>query len=62
MRSPGSVTHWIEILQGGDPAAVAPLWERYFGQLVHRARAALHGKANLGADEEDVALCSCQLG
>jgi len=56
MPSQDSVTHWIELLQAGDHAAIRPLWERYFGQLVHRARAALRGKANLGADEEDVAL------
>jgi DNA-directed RNA polymerase specialized sigma24 family protein len=56
MPSPGSVSQWIDLLQSGDPAAVRPLWERYFGQLVLRARAALRGKANLGADEEDVAL------
>ena len=56
MPSQDSVTHWIELLQAGDHAAIQPLWERYFGQLVHRARAALRGKANLGADEEDVAL------
>ena len=56
MPSQGSVTHWIDLLQSGDHAAVQPLWERYFGQLVLRARAALRGKANLGADEEDVTL------
>jgi DNA-directed RNA polymerase specialized sigma24 family protein len=56
MPTQGSVTHWINLLQAGDPAVVRPLWERYFGQLVFRARAALRGKANLGADEEDVAL------
>src|SRR6516164_3775705 len=56
MPSQGSITHWIDLLQAGDPDAVRPLWERYFGQLVHRARTALRGKANLGADEEDVAL------
>jgi DNA-directed RNA polymerase specialized sigma24 family protein len=56
MPSQGSVTHWLHLLQSGDHAAVRPLWERYFGQLVLRARAALRGKANLGADEEDVTL------
>jgi DNA-directed RNA polymerase specialized sigma24 family protein len=52
----GSVTHWSNLLQAGDHAAVRPLWERYFRQLVLRARAALRGKANLGADAEDVTL------
>jgi hypothetical protein len=41
MPSQDSVTHWIELLQAGDHAAIRPLWERYFGQLVHRARSAL---------------------
>jgi DNA-directed RNA polymerase specialized sigma24 family protein len=56
MPPPDSVTHWLDLLQAGDHAAVQPLWERYFGQLVLRARAALRGQANLGADAEDVAL------
>jgi hypothetical protein len=43
MPSPDSVTHWIELLKAGDHAAIRPLWERYYGQLVHHARAALRG-------------------
>jgi hypothetical protein len=46
MPSQDSVTHWLDLLQAGDHAAVQPLWERYFGQLVLRARAALRGQAN----------------
>jgi DNA-directed RNA polymerase specialized sigma24 family protein len=56
MSSEGSVTHWIDILQGGDRAAVDPLWQRYFGLLVTRARAALGAAPRRAADEEDVAL------
>ena len=56
MSSEGSVTHWIDILQGGDRAAVGPLWQRYFGLLVTRARAALGAAPRRAADEEDVAL------
>jgi DNA-directed RNA polymerase specialized sigma24 family protein len=53
----GSVTLWVEGLRGGQAnAAAQPLWERYFGRLVHLARAGLRGKAGGPADEEDVAL------
>jgi DNA-directed RNA polymerase specialized sigma24 family protein len=50
-----SVTGWIERLKAGDREAVAPVWERYFGRLVHLARQRLRGAPRL-ADEEDVAL------
>ena len=30
----GSVTRWIADLKGGDPAAVQPLWERYFTRMI----------------------------
>jgi len=54
----GSVTRWIGDLKAGDQRAVQPLWDRYFGQLVERARAklcALRSPMAVG-DEEDVAL------
>ncbi|HVS38466.1 MAG TPA: ECF-type sigma factor [Gemmataceae bacterium] len=56
MSSRGSVTHWINLLKGGDRVAVQPLWERYFRLLVSRARAALGAAPRRAADEEDVAL------
>ena len=54
----GSVTHWIGDLKAGDQRAVQPLWDRYFGQLVERARAELCALRSPMAvsDEEDVAL------
>jgi DNA-directed RNA polymerase specialized sigma24 family protein len=54
--SGGSVTHWLQGLQAGDPAAVQPLWERYFRRLVGLARANLQSTRRQAADEEDVAL------
>jgi len=51
-----SVTHWLGRLKVGDPAAVGPLWERYFPLLVESARARLAGFPRRAADEEDVAL------
>jgi DNA-directed RNA polymerase specialized sigma24 family protein len=56
------VTHWIDDLKAGDQRAVQPLWDRYFGQLVERARAklcALRSPIAVG-DEEDVALSAFQ--
>jgi DNA-directed RNA polymerase specialized sigma24 family protein len=51
-----SVTHWVGLLQAGDPAAAQQLWERYFRRLVGLARTKLQGKPRGIADEEDVAL------
>lgn len=51
-----SVTFWLSQLQGGDPAAAQPLWERYFHRLVGLARARLQGHPRRADDEEDVAL------
>jgi RNA polymerase sigma factor (sigma-70 family) len=51
-----SVSLWLEGLKGGDAAAVQPLWERYFQQLVQLARRKLRDASRRVADEEDVAL------
>jgi DNA-directed RNA polymerase specialized sigma24 family protein len=56
MPPEGSVTRWIDLLRAGDSAAAQHLWERYFRQLVARARAALGSAPRRVADEEDVAL------
>jgi DNA-directed RNA polymerase specialized sigma24 family protein len=58
MNDQGSVTLWLGALKGGDLAAVQPLWERYFAELVRRARARLRAapRAGADADEEDAAL------
>jgi DNA-directed RNA polymerase specialized sigma24 family protein len=56
MPSDASVTHWLDLLKSGDRDAVLPLWERYFHQLVARARAALDPAPRRAADEEDIAL------
>jgi len=54
MSSPGSVSHWIAALKGGDPAAAQPLWERYYSRLVGLARKKLQIAGRRAADEEDV--------
>src|SRR2546423_11697663 len=56
MSSPESVTHWIDQLKGGDPAAIRRLWEAYFPRLVGLARKKLREAPRRAADEEDVAL------
>jgi hypothetical protein len=56
MSNVGSVTCWITDLKAGDPAAAQALWQRYFGQLVARARHKLRRMPRRAADEEDVAL------
>src|SRR5262245_19707494 len=53
MSSPGSVSHWIAALKGGDSAAAQPLWERYYRRLVALARKKLQSARRV-ADEEDV--------
>jgi RNA polymerase sigma factor (sigma-70 family) len=54
MSSPGSVSHWIAALKGGDQAAAQPLWERYYRRLVALARKKLVSNRRRAADEEDV--------
>jgi DNA-directed RNA polymerase specialized sigma24 family protein len=56
MSTPGSISHWLDQLKEGNPAAAQPLWEGYFARLVGLARAKLQGTPRRAADEEDVAL------
>jgi DNA-directed RNA polymerase specialized sigma24 family protein len=63
MSVAGSVTGWIAQLKTGDQAAAQLLWERYYSQLVVRARRKLARRSRRAADEEDVVLsafvCFC---
>lgn len=52
----GSVSRWLNRLQGGDRDAVAALWQHYFSRLVGLARRHLQGIPDRAADAEDVAL------
>jgi DNA-directed RNA polymerase specialized sigma24 family protein len=56
MSSDASVTTWLHLLKDGDSAAAQQLWERYFHQLVARARKRLGSAPRRSADEEDAAL------
>jgi len=53
-----SITRWIAGVKAGDPAAVQPLWDRYFARMVHLARVRLRASRcrDAGSDEEDAAL------
>ena len=53
---PGSITQYLQQLQGGSPDAVQPLWEQYFDRLVQVARRMLQDVPRGMADEEDLAL------
>jgi DNA-directed RNA polymerase specialized sigma24 family protein len=55
MSSPGSVTNWLDLLKGGEPAAAQQVWELYFERLVGLARRRLAGVPRRAADEQDVA-------
>jgi DNA-directed RNA polymerase specialized sigma24 family protein len=52
----GSVSCWIAQLKAGDRAAAQPLFEKYFQQLVQRARQHIGRHTRRAADEEDAAL------
>jgi DNA-directed RNA polymerase specialized sigma24 family protein len=56
MSAEGSVSRWLGPIQDGDSAAARQLWERYFLNLVQRARKLLRQTQRSAADEEDVAL------
>jgi RNA polymerase sigma factor (sigma-70 family) len=56
MSSADPVTDWIAQVKDGHRTAVGQLLERYFGRLVHLARARLGGVPGLASYDEDVAL------
>jgi len=56
MSSAGTVTHWINLLKGGDSLAAQKVWENYFHRLVGLARKKLRGSPRKSEGAEDVAL------
>jgi DNA-directed RNA polymerase specialized sigma24 family protein len=54
MSSPGSVTHWLQALEGGEQAAFERLWQRYFPRLLSLAASHLSHLPRRVADEHDV--------
>lgn len=51
-----TVTDWIRDLRGGDEAAAARIWGRFFERLCRLAQRRLAGARGALKDEEDVAL------
>jgi len=52
LEAPGSVTHWLQPLQAGDPAAAEFLWDRYFEQVLQLARRQLLGVRDRSREAE----------
>lgn len=53
---PGSITSWLQALQGGDRDAAQLLWERFSHRLLGLARKKLDAVSRTVSDEEDLAL------
>jgi DNA-directed RNA polymerase specialized sigma24 family protein len=58
MSADPSITHWLERLRQGDPAAADVLFRAYFERLVRLTRAHLSNQVRAAGDEEDVALAA----
>ncbi|MCA9258858.1 MAG: hypothetical protein KDA61_06645 [Planctomycetales bacterium] len=56
MSNSSNVSHWIELVKAGDPAAANRLWQRYFERLVRSVRGRLQGQNRAVSDEEDIVL------
>ena len=52
LEAPGhSVTYWLDLLKGGQPTAVGPIWRRYYDRLVARATGALPPAGDVAGDD-----------
>ncbi|QDT11780.1 ECF-type sigma factor [Planctomycetes bacterium K23_9] len=51
-----NVSHWIDLVKGGDSAAANRIWQHYFDRLVRSVRARLYGQNRAISDEEDIVL------
>lgn len=51
-----NVSHWIDLVKAGDPAAANRIWQHYFDRLVRSVRARLYGQNRAVSDEEDIVL------
>jgi len=51
-----NVSHWINLVKGGDSAAANQIWQQYFDRLVGSVRQRLYGQNRAVSDEEDIVL------
>lgn len=56
MSKPSNVTHWIDLVKGGDADAANQIWRLYFDRLVRAVRGRLYGQNRAISDEEDIVL------
>lgn len=56
MSQSPNVSHWIELVKGGDSVAANKIWRHYFDQLVRAVRRKLYGQNRAVSDEEDIVL------
>ena len=56
MSKSTNISHWIDLVKGGDSAAADRIWQHYFDRLVRSVRARLHGQNRAVSDEEDIVL------
>jgi len=56
MSNSSNVSHWIDLVKGGDSVAVNRIWQHYFDRLVRSVRHKLYGQNRAVSDEEDIVL------
>jgi len=56
MSKSTNVSHWIDLVKGGDSVAANQIWQHYFDRLVRVVRARLYGHNRAVSDEEDIVL------
>ncbi len=56
MSNTNNVSHWIDLVKGGDSAAANRIWHHYFDRLVRSVRGRLAGHNRAVSDEEDIVL------
>ena len=56
MSESQNVSHWINLIKGGDSTAADRIWRLYFDRLVRAVRRRLYGQNRAISDEEDIVL------
>ena len=56
MSESKNVSHWINLVKGGDASAANQIWQHYFDRLVRSVRRRIYGQNRAVSDEEDIVL------